>query len=299
MLFGLSLLLAACAGAPPVAGGKLAVVASTTLIGDVLRQVGGDRIAVTTLLPVGADPHSFEPRPRDMAALADAGLVFVNGLGLEEALRPALDANVTGTVVEVSQGITPLPFNGGRAGEDGAGAHATGDPHTWTDPNNVIVWTENIAAALSDADPANAATYRANADAYSVELRALDAWVRGQTAQVPPDRRKLVTDHAVWGYFADEYGFETVGLVVAALSAGAAPSAQELARLEDAIRQQAVPAVFVGTTVNPALSEQVAGDTGAKLVTLYTDSLGEPGRGPTSYLDFMRYNVNAIVAALR
>jgi len=265
----------------------------------VVKQVGGDRIALSTLLPVGADPHSFEPRPRDMAVMNDAALVFVNGLGLEEALRPVLDANVTGSVIEVSQGITPRPFSQDHAAAGSDAGHAAGDPHTWTDPNNVIVWTQNVADALSAADPENAPTYRANADAYIVELRALDAWIRQQVAQVPPERRKLVSDHAIWGYFADEYGFELAGLVVASLSGGAAPSAQELARLEDAIRSEGVSALFVGSTANPALSAQVASDTGARLVTLYTGSLSEPGKGADNYLDFMRYNVNAIVEALR
>jgi ABC-type Zn uptake system ZnuABC Zn-binding protein ZnuA len=283
-------------------GDGLKVVATTTLVGDVVRQVGREHVALNVLLPVGADPHTFEPRPQDMAVLSDAEVVFINGLGLEEALEPALEANVKGKVVTVSDGIEVLPFedvHGGGAKGGDEDEHATGDPHTWTDPNNVMVWTRNIAAALAEADPENAAAYRENSETYLAELGALDEWVREQTAQVPAEQRKLVTDHAALGYFAEEYGFEQVGLVLPSLSTNAAPSAQELAALVDAIREQGVQAIFVAMEVNSATSRQVAGDTGAKLVPIYSGSLGEAGSGVESYLEWMRYNVQAIVEALK
>lgn len=293
-----SVLLAACSS-PNASRQGLKVVASTTLVGDAARQVGGDLIDLSILLPVGADPHTFEPRPQDIAALSQAQVVFINGLGLEEALEPALEANVQGTLVAVSDGIDVLPFEGeGHEGE-AAPDHAAGDPHTWTDPNNVIVWVRNIIAALSQADPGNAASYQANGEAYIARLRELDAWIRQQVNQVPQDQRKLVTDHAVLGYFARAYGFEQVGLVVPSLSTNAAPSAQELAALEDAIREQGVRAVFVGREINPAISRQVAQDTGVKLVYIYSGSLGQAGSGVETYLDYMRYNVQAIVDALK
>lgn len=290
------LALAGC-NSPQAAGKGLRVAATTTLVGDVVQQVGGEKIALTVLLPVGADPHTFEPRPQDMAALSEAQVVFINGLGLEEALQPALKANVRGTLVEVSKGIEALPFGGGHEGD--SDEHAEGDPHTWTDPKNVMVWTQNIAAALAQADPANAAVYQANAQAYLEKLAALDDWIRQETALVPPERRKLVTDHAVLGYFAHAYGFEQAGLVVPALSTNAAPSAQELAALEQAIRDQGVQAILVGKEVNPTLAKQVAQDTGVELVFIYSGSLGEKGSGVESYLDWMRYNVQAIVNALK
>jgi ABC-type Zn uptake system ZnuABC Zn-binding protein ZnuA len=148
-------------------------------------------------------------------------------------------------------------------------------------------------------DPTNAEIYRNNAAAYSVELQELDSWVHTEVNRVPDDRRQLVTDHDALGYFANRYGFEQVGTIVSSFSTDAAPSAQELAELEDAIRSLTVPAVFVGTTVNPALAEQVAADTGTRLVPLYTGSLSEAGGEADSYLNFMRYNVRAIVDALR
>jgi ABC-type Zn uptake system ZnuABC Zn-binding protein ZnuA len=293
VVFLAGLLLSACGGGAPAEGGGLKVVASTTIVGDVAAQVGGDLIELTVLFPPGADPHTFEPRPQDVAAISDAEVIVVNGLGLEEALEPLLEANAKGRIVHASEGIEVLAFEGEEHHHEG------GDPHTWTDPNNVIVWTENIAAALSEADPSNAAAYRANADAYIASLRELDGWIRAEFAKIPAERRKLVTDHLAFGYLADEYGLEQVGALIGSFSTNAAPSAQELAALEDKIREQGVPAVFVGKTVNPALAEQLAQDTGVKLVHVYTGSLSEPGGEADSYLKFMRYNVNAIVEALK
>ncbi len=299
ILLVVSLLLAACGSDTVVVSGDgLKVVASTTILGDVVSQVGGDLINLDVLYPPGTDPHTFEPRPQDIAAISNAQVIFISGLGLEESLEPTLDANANGTVVHVSDGIEAHAL-GGEAGDEHDHEHGGGDPHTWTDPNNIIIWTENIASTLSEADPANAAAYQSNADSYIGELRELDAWIRAQVETVPNEKRALVTDHASFGYFADEYGFEQVGLVVASLSTNASPSAKELAELTDAVKEHGVPAIFVGTTVNPTLAEQVANDTGAQVVFLFTGSLSEPGGEADSYISFMRYNVSAIVEALK
>ena len=296
------LLLSACSsagrqGSPP--DGRLQVVATTSIVGDVVGNIGGELIELTVLVPPGGDPHTFEPRPQDIAAVSDAQVVFASGLGLEEALKGVLEANVKGTLVEVSDGLAVIPLQAKDEHEGAQPEHGTGDPHTWMDPNNVIIWAGNIATALAEADPANRATYQANAESYIAELRELDAWIRQQVEQVPPKQRKLVSDHAVLGYFAAEYGFEQVGLVIPALSSSAAPSAQELAALVDAIRAQDVRAILVSTTVNPALSEQVADDTGAELVFIYTGSLSQPGGEASSYIQLMRYNVQTIVDTLK
>ena len=283
----LAALTACSAPASPSTNGLLAVVATTSLIGDVARQIGADRVSVNVLLPIGADPHAFEPRPQDVAALTDADLVLVNGLGLEATLQPLL-GNAR-TIVTVSDGINALPF----AEEEGGL-----DPHVWQDPNNVIVWARNIADAFAQADPAHADEYASNAEAYIAELTALDAWIKEQVAQIPEANRKLVTDHEDFGYFTARYGFDQVGAVVPSVSTGSAPSAQELAALEDAIRSSGVKAVFVGSTVSPDLSRRVAEDTGVRLVFLFTDSLSPSGGDAESYLAFMRHNVNAIVEAL-
>jgi ABC-type Zn uptake system ZnuABC Zn-binding protein ZnuA len=318
ILIIVSLLLSACGGSTPTpSSDRLQVVASTNIVGDVVARVGGDLIDLTVLFPVGADPHIFEPHPQDVATISEADVVVIHGMHLEETLESTLDSNVNGTLIHVAEGIEVLEFAAhehegeehegeeehAHEGEEHEGEeeheHEDGDPHTWTDPNNVIIWVGNIAAALSEVDSVNAATYQENAEAYIAELRELDTWIRTQVETVPSEQRELVTDHASFGYFADEYGFEQVGLVIAATSTNAAPSAKELVELTDAIKEHGVPAIFVGTTVNPALAEQVAEDTGVQIVYVYTGSLSEPGGEAESYLEFMRHNVNAIVEALR
>jgi len=248
------------------------------------------------LFPPGTDPHTFDPRPKDIAAISDADVVIIQGLGLESTLESALDANMTGALVHAAEGVDVLGIAGEGHDDDD---HEEGDPHTWTDPNNVIIWTQNIATALSEADPGNAEKYQANAETYIAELRELDSWIRAQVETIPAGQRQLVTDHLSFGYFAHEYGFDQVGLVIAALSTNAAPSAKEIAELMDAIQEHNVPAIFVGNTVNPALAEQVANDTGAQVIFVYTGSLSERGGEADSYIKFMRYNVNAIVEVLK
>ncbi|KAF0110055.1 MAG: ABC transporter substrate binding protein [Chloroflexi bacterium] len=299
----LGLILSACSVQNPATEGAR-VVASTTLVGDVVKQIGRDRISLTVLLPIGADPHTFEPRPQDAAALSDARIIFLNGLELEHSLEPIIETNAKGIIVKVSDGIDALPFNETPAKNnistsDGTHQQAVGDPHTWMDPNLVIIWVQNITTSLSKADPANSAFYEANAKSYLIELSDLDLWIRSEVAGIPTEKRKLVTDHESLGYFAHRYGFELVGLVVASLSSNASPSAQELAILEDTIRQQGVSAIFVDTTVNPALAQQVAQDTGVKLVPIYSGSLGDANSGVTSYIQFMKANVKAIVEGLK
>lgn len=323
-LIALLFSLAACGPAqtPAPRTGKLKVVATTSLVGDVVRQVAGDAVDLTVLLPLGVDPHSYQPTPQDAAKIAQADVVFVNGLGLEGFLDKLIEnASKQARVVVVSDGIEAMEGHAhehegeehahegeGEAvaheGESHAGEHADHDhggvdPHVWMDPNNARVWTRNIAATLSELDAANAAAYQANAQRYDQTLQALDAWIEEQVAQIPAEARRLVVDHNSFGYFAHRYGFEVVGAVIPGFSTLSAPSAQEMAQLEDAIRALGVKAVFVSTASNPALSERVARDTGTQVVSLYTHSLTEPGGVADSYEKMMRYNVEAIVKALK
>jgi len=280
--------------------GKLNIVATTSIVADVVRQVAGDKINLVELLPAGADPHTFEPRPQDVASIADASLVFASGAGLEEFLKPLLaSAGATDRVVEVSAGITLLSFTGQDVPVGGEQEHADGDPHTWMDPNNVIIWTGNIASALSRADPVHADVYAANAQAYISTLRDLDTWIRQQVEPLPASRRKLVTDHRSLAYFARTYGFELVGQVVGSFSTAAQPSAQEFATLQDEIKKFAVPAIFLDSTANPLLAEQLSQDTGIHVVRIYTGSLSAVDGPAADYVSMMRYNVSAIVAALK
>ncbi len=292
-------------------GEKLQVIATTSIVADIVRQVGGDLIDLTLLLPIGTDPHTFEPTPRDLASVADADLIFANGLGLESFLEEMLEhAGGEAVTVPVSEGVEVRQFGGGEVTEpeqegeeqeqDGEDhQHHGADPHTWTSPANAVVFVHNVEQALSGLDPANGERYAANAEAYEAQLEALDGWVKAQIETIPPENRALVTDHAAFGYYADRYGLEQIGAVIPSFSTAAEPSARELAELEDAIKEYDVKAIFVGTSVNPALSERVAEDTGVQLLTLYTGSLGAEGSGVASYVDYIEYNTETIVEGLK
>jgi len=298
--WGIALLIlfcAACSPAPaqtPATGGKLKVTATTTIVGDVVRNIGGEWIELTVLLPAGADPHNFEPAPRDIAAVSEAQVVFTNGAGLEEFMQRLIEnAGGEAGVVPLSDGLDLIT----ASPEDDE--HGGFDPHVWLDPTNIAQWVPVIEGSLSELDPANAATYQENGARYLEALQELDGWIQEQVSQIPEAGRKIVSDHLVFAYFARRYGFERVGAAVPAFSTLAEPSAQELAALEDQIRQRGVRAILVGSTVNPALSERIASDTGIQVVPIYSGSLSPPDGPAPTYLDYMRYNVNAIVQALR
>ena len=320
-LAAFAVMLSACAPSPvapaptAVENQPLQVIATTSIVADVVSQVGGGRISVTTLLSIGADVHTYEPAPQDLAKVANARLVFVNGAGLEEFLQVLIEnAGSADRIVEVSNGIELKDFGGHSHDHEGEEhdhddekhdhegemhTHEGGDPHTWVDPNNVKIWVENIRAALTTADPAGEQTYRANAQAYLIKLDELDGWVRQQVEQIPPENRKLVTDHLLFGYFAERYGLEQVGAIIPGYSTAAQPTAQEVAAIEDAIREFGVKAVFVSKTINPTLAQRVAEDTGIQLVGLYHGSLSAAGGEAATYLDYVRYNVTQIVNALK
>ncbi len=297
------------------AGQKLRVVATTNIVGDVVSNLGGEAIDLTLLLPLGADPHTFVPSPRDVTAVADAHLIFINGLGLEAFLEELIEnAGGQAVVISVSAGVETRQFGqnedqsegqdesqneGHEADEDDDAHHHSVDPHTWMSPANVMVWIHNIEGALRALDPANGGTYEANATTYETELETLDTWVKEQLASIPAENRKLVTDHDTFGYYVDRYDLELVGAVIPAYSTNAEPSAQELAALQRAITGFGAKAIFVGTTVNSKLAEQAARDSGVRLAPLYTGSLGQAGSGAETYLDYMRYNTTAIVEALK
>lgn len=282
-----------------IGGEKLHVVATTNIVGDVVKKVGGDQIELTILMAIGVDPHTYIPTPADTAAVHEAHLVLANGAGLEQFLEEML-ANAGGNAVEVhlSEGIELRALDEGHGEESGEHAAEGDDPHVWFSVPNVIHWVAVAEQALSSLDPANAQVYQQNAEAYTRELEALDAWIAEQVGTIPPANRRLVTNHPVFGYFADRYGLEQVGEIYP-VSPSAEPSAQDVAALEDAIRKLGVPAVFAESTVNPKLAQQVADDTGVKLVPLYTGSLGGPDSGAETYIELMRYDVRALVEALQ
>ena len=283
------------------AGEKLSVIATTNIVGDVVRQVGGDQIELTTLMGIGIDPHSYVPSPSDSAAIHDAHVVFASGAGLESDLEQVFE-NAGGDAVRVhlSDGLQHRLMEGGLEEEGHGHEHDEGevDPHVWFDVQNVVHWVGTIEQVLSALDPAHATTYQSNAAAYTGELEGLDSWVVEQVAAIPEANRKLVTNHPSFGYLAGRYGLEQVGAVYP-ISPSAEPSARDIALLEDTIREFGVPAVFAESTVNPKLAQQVADDTGVELVALYSGSLGEPGSGAETYVLLIRYDVGAIANALK
>lgn len=329
-LVSFSMALLVAAGSPVAAQQPaLHVVATTSIIADVAQQVGGDLVTVEALIPPNSDVHAFQPTPADVVKVAQADVMLVNGAGLE-AFLGGLVENVAGVMpVVVSNGVNMLPFGDhehaeaetveedehlgllGDAGVcddsspqptapgDDTHAHGSCDPHVWTDPANVMVWADNIAAAFAAADPEHATIYEDNAAAYRAELETLDADVRDILAVVPQDRRILVTNHEFMSYFAHTYGFEVVGVVIPGGSTLAEPTPQDLAALIQTIRAEAVPAVFIEQSSSPTLADVVAQESGIAVITsLYSGSLSDADGPASTYLDYLRYNAQTIADAL-
>jgi ABC-type Zn uptake system ZnuABC Zn-binding protein ZnuA len=267
------------------------VLASTTFLADMARNIAGDRLQVDSLLPIGADPHGYQPTPSDVAKISKSTVLIVNGVGYEQFLNSLLvNAGGKRDVVEATAGLSP---------RKNAGLEHGIDPHMWLDPNNVITYVENIREALIHADPDGTAIYKANADSYVARLKALDAWIVEQVNQIPANRRLLVTNHEALGYFADRYGFTVIGAVVPGFSTDAAPSAQQMAGLIDLIKSSRAPAIFLGKVESDTLAAQIANETNAKVVgDLYLESLTE-GAPAATYIDMMKHNVTRIVEALK
>jgi len=426
----------------PAAGMK--VLAVESFLAEIAQNVAGDRVQVGMLMPLGIDPHAFQPTPQDVAKIAESQVLIVNGAGFEAWLAETLEnAGGERKVTEASAGLTSraaregedavmtpeekaeqvclalagktaeeeiaagsaaasaaelhgkgehdheaeaheheaellslklnpadggyegfvlfdaaedgeyvIAANGGAlavTGADGAAMeveetmpvncaglnggilldleqgeyvialsglaeemtpffvgsagghfHHDGDPHFWLDPNNVIKYVENIRDSLIAADPDGKETYTQNAAAYITQLNELDAWIKQQVAAIPEERRQIVTNHESFGYFADRYGFQIIGTVIPSVGTGASPSAQQMARLVDHIRETGAIAIFLETGSNPQLAEQIAVETGIKVASeLYTHSITDAsGKAPT-YIDMMKYNVQAIVEALK
>jgi ABC-type Zn uptake system ZnuABC Zn-binding protein ZnuA len=283
------------------------VMASTSIVADVVRQVGGELVQVETIVPIGADGHSYEPSPVDLARVSAAQIIFTVGVGYEEFLdRLIASSGTKAEIVALSENL-PLrtlseeEVGGHMHGDEHGDEHGAGsvDPHTWTDPNNVKAWVEVIYAALSRLDPANADTYAARAATYQSQLDELDRWIAEQFAAIPAERRLIVSDHIIFGYMADRYGLRQLGSIIPGVSTSASPSAQELAALQDMIADYSVPAIFVGDIANKQLAEQIARDTGVRIFTVLTESLTDADGPGATYIDYMRFNVQTIVDGLR
>ncbi|MGQ9528957.1 metal ABC transporter substrate-binding protein [Chloroflexus sp.] len=313
----------------------LLVIASTSIVADIVRQVGGDRVQVQTIVPIGVDAHSFEPTPQDLVRVSEAQVIFTVGAGYEEfidrliassgtqaevvdlsanlALRTLTEAEATnhdhdeehaddhGTEEAGATNDTHADDHGDEHSDEHVHEHGTGsvDPHTWTDPANVKVWTDLIYTTLSRLDPDHAETYATRATEYKRQLDDLDRWIADQFATIPAERRLIVSDHIIFGYMADKYGLRQLGAIIPGVSSSAAPSAQELAALQDMIADYGVTAIFVGNVANQQIAEQIARDTGVRIITVLTESLTDANGPGATYLDYMRFNVQTIVDGLR
>jgi ABC-type Zn uptake system ZnuABC Zn-binding protein ZnuA len=289
----LAFILAACQPAAPRTTGLPRVLAVESFLADITRNVSGDRLVVDTLIPVDADPHAYQPSPQDAAKITDADVLIINGANLESFLGPILqNAGGKQKIITACDGLS--------ARTDPSGQNPAGDPHFWLDPNNVVRYVENIRSGLSQADPAGASIYTVNAQKYIGALQSLDGWVKSQVQSIPVERRLLVTNHETFAYFAGQYGFTVVGAIVPSITSGAAPSAQELAALINQIRSNRAPAIFLEKGTNPQLADQIASETGVKVITdLYTHALSEPGGPAGTYIDMIKYDVILIVGALK
>ena len=297
-----ALFLTGCGSAPQSSDGALRVLASTTFLADIAQNVAGDRLTVASLLPFGADPHAYQAAPPDVAKIAESNLLILNGVEYEHFIEPLLEnAGGERLIIEAANGLEPHPAeeNAGEAESGESHDHEAGDPHMWLDPNLVIAYVENIRDGLIEVDPEGAETYKANAGAYIAQLADLDKWIVEQVDSIPAERRLLVTNHEAVGYFAERYGFEIVGAVIPSLSTDAGTSAKEMAALIEQIKSSGAPAIFLGEVENADLANQIADETGVKVVNdLYLESLTD-GAPAATYIDMMKHNVTSIVNGLK
>jgi ABC-type Zn uptake system ZnuABC Zn-binding protein ZnuA len=263
-------------------GTRVLVVES--FLADIAQNIAGDRFEVELLIPTGADPHTFQPTPQDVAKIANSQVLIINGAGLEEWLQEVLDnAGGERLVIEAAQGLSE---NSSRPS----------DPHFWLDPNYVNHYAEEIRDGYTQIDPAGEAIYAQNTADYIDQLQDLDSWIADQVEQISPERRMLVTNHESFGYFSDRYGFTIIGTIVPSVSTGSSPSAQQMVELIEAIKAANTPAIFLESGTNPKLAEQVAREAGVKVIKdLLTHSILPPG----GYIEMMKYNTLAIVEGLK
>lgn len=286
-----ALLVVSGCSAAGASGGS--VVVTTNILGDITRRIVGDQADVTVLMKPNADPHSFGISAQQAAEVEHAGLIVYNGLGLEEGMLR--------TVQAAERNGVPALAVGERADPISYAAHGGPDPHFWTDPGRVRgavpVIAEQIVARVSGVD---GNVIRANAERYRQELGTLEDTMRRRFAEIPPQRRKLVTNHHVFGYLAQRFGFQVVGAVIPSGTTLASPSASDLKSLADAVRAAGVPAVFADSSQPDRLARVLADQAGVRVrvKSLFSESLSEPGQGAATYLEMMRANTDAIVDGL-
>ena len=288
----LSLLLTGCGESQNEASDRPQVVSTSTIIADLTETVGGDEIDHKGILQPGADPHVYEPTPRDSVALEKADLILYNGFNLEPGIIKMINSTgVKATKFAVGEVVKPLDFKYQGQQES--------DPHVWGDAENAIAMTEAIRDRLIELSPEDEAEFRENAEELIAELNQVDEWISQQIATIPEAQRKLVTTHDAFQYFTNAYGLEMAGTLIG-ISTEEQPSAQTVKNLANDIRKMQIPAIFAETTINPQLIKTVAEEAGVELAPqeLYSDSLGAPGSEGDSYLKMLIANTKSIVESL-
>jgi zinc/manganese transport system substrate-binding protein len=272
---------------------KVGAIATTSIIADFVRNVGGNRVAVATLVGPDGDAHVYSPTPGDARTLASAAIVFVNGLGLEGWITRLVKASGTkAPVVVVSNGVTPRK----RQDEDRPGRSAV-DPHAWQSVANAKIYVANIRDALSAVDPTGKAAYAANAAAYLGKLDELETEIGEAIGSIPAGRRRIITTHDAFGYFGDAYGLSFIA--PEGVSTEAEPAAKDIAAIIAQIRREKIPAVFLESITDPRLMQTIARETGARIGgTLYSDALSAPGGPAATYIEMMRHNLRELTKAL-
>jgi len=292
LLLALGLLLAALLAVPQGASAddKMKVAASFSILGDMVKQVGGDRVDVVTFVGPNGDAHVYEPTPADAKALSESKILFINGLGLEGWMtRLENSSGFKGKVVTASIGVNPR-----KMVED---EKTITDPHAWQSLANGKIYAANIRDALIAADPAGKATYEANAKKFIDGMTAMEANVKAAVAKMPPERRKIITTHDAFGYFGSAYGMEFIA--PEGVSTESEASAQDVAKIITQIKKEHIPAVFLENVTDSRLLDQIASETGAKIGgTLYSDALSAPDGPAGNYLDMFRNNIDTLSTAL-
>lgn len=289
-------LTASLLAAPALAQEKIKAVATFSILNDFVKNIGGDRVEVTSLVPVNGDAHVYAPSPADAKKLAEAKIVFTNGLGFEGWIPRLVKASGTkAAVVVATKGVKPRKME--EEGHDHGHSHADADPHAWQSVPNAKIYVANVRDALIAADPAGKATYESNAADYLSKLDALDAEVKEQVARIAADRRRIITTHDAFGYFKGAYGIDFIA--PQGVSTESEASAKDVAKIIVQVRKQKIPAVFLENVSDPRLLERIAEESGAKVGgTLYSDALtDEKGPAPT-YIDMMKHNIRTLSAAL-
>jgi zinc/manganese transport system substrate-binding protein len=274
------------------AADKVPVTASFSILGDLVRVVGGDRVTVATLVGPDEDAHVFEAKPSNAKVLLASKLWVTNGLGFEPwATKLAKSAGYQGEAVVASKGVKGRTMTAEKG-------QIEGDPHAWQNPENVVLYVRNIAAGLTKADPSGASVYQANAEAYVKDLQAIDSWAKEQFAAIPVAQRKVITSHDAFGYFAAHYQIQF--LAPQGVNTDAEPSARQVAQLIKQIQREKIKAVFVENMSNPKLLAQLSKDAGVTMgARLYSDALSAPDKPGATYLQMMRHNVTQLAAGMK